>query len=465
MPESPEAVREALESLSAERLASFAAALWRARGFTVSRSESRVTVARDDEERVLYVRAAGESEAVPAGVDGVITTTDDDVDVPTGVERIGPDTLTDYFRYAIPDVARTRLGAEYLGLDPAPDRNDGPGTDADRGAEQIDTVGDRSAAGPPGADGDDDTDGDRTAESESDRTTRTGTRRAVLVGAGAFVGGWGVGAATGIGPFGSGDSASADPPETPTPEPEPTVAVPGLSRDGVADANRLAEAHTNRIEATSFTISSIQTVHAQSGSLLASLGITTRIGADRRFQSEIATGGPDGRPLFGRYPAEAALFSAGDRLYRKLTVDGETTHRSAPLGFGVNGWFYWSSTYPFGSIYYSAEGFYRDLFASVPVSLTSIESDGDPPYQLVASGTSLAEPNPQTFPLVDADDGIEAVDLVATVTGSGLVESLRLAYEGQRDSAPATAQVTTRYRNLGDTTVERPEWVDRAAPD
>jgi hypothetical protein len=240
------------------------------------------------------------------------------------------------------------------------------------------------------------------------------------------------------------------------------VAVPGLSRSGVADPQELARAHLDRLEASSFCISTTQTVHAEDGTLLSSLRLWARVGESRQFVAEIGTAGPGGRDVFGEPPARATLYSDGDLQYRRLSSSGETTYNAVPLGAGVNGWFYWTNVFPFGGLFYASDEYHRDLFDSVPVSLTSRAGDGEPPYHLHATAVTVEDPNPQVFATVDDESPVGNLSLLASVTGAGLVDSLRLSFDGERFSDPATAQVSTDYRELGGTTVDRPEWADRA---
>lgn len=456
----PSAFRNSLAELSPERFAAFVEAVWTTRGREISRAGLRLTVTDEDGGSVLYARSAGDDDPVPGDVDVVVSATPIEREVDG--DWIGPADLLQLMRFAVPDAERDRLFTEHLDID----RN---GPSLDETQSEQDTVGaDYAGAGASptssaasaiggGSDGDPTPD----TETGADGARRRPGRRSVLLAGGAFVAGLVTAAAGGLGPFGSAGGAPREPVATPTPEPEPEVAVPGLSRSGVADPPVLARAHLDRLEATSFTLSSTRTVHADVGTLLSSLRLLARVDETRQFLAEIGTAGPGGRDVFGEPPTQATLYSDGEFQYRRLSSGGETTYDAVPLGAGVNGWFYWTNIFPFGSLFYTSDEYYRDLFDSVPVSLTSRAGDEEPPYHLHATDVTVPNPNPQVFAGVDDGSPVGNLTLLASVTGAGLVDSLRLSFDGQRFSDPAMVQVSADYRVTGETTVDRPAWTER----
>ena len=460
MPSRP-AVRDELADLSPERFAALVEAVWTARGRTVHREGAKLTVTKDDDQVVrIYARAAGDEAPVPTDVDLVVSATRAETEI--AANWIGPRELEELLWFAVPDTERDRLAAEYFDVDPRAldddvcvESDEAEAARAEPRAAPSDPVEPTEPSPARGSAAD-------TESGAVDGAPSRPTRRMALVAGGAFVAGLATAAVGGLGPFGSAGGARSEPPATPTPQTEPAVAVPGLSPSGVADPQVLARAHLDRLEASSFTLSSTRTVHADDGTLLSSLRLTARVDESRQFIADIGTAGSGGRDVFGEPPVRATLYSDGDRQYRRLSSDGETSYNAVPLGAGVNGWFYWTNVFPFGGLFYASDEYYRDLLASVPVSLTSRAGDGEPPYHLHATAVTVEEPNPQVFASVDDDSPVENLSLLASVTGAGLVESLRLSFDGERFSNAATALVSTDYRDLGRTSVDRPEWADRA---
>lgn len=458
----PAAFGEALAALPPERFASFVADLWQARGWSVEREGAvlRVTDGPVGGDRVLFPRAAGDARSIPDGVDVIVAAGDPDgLDV--DARLVGPQAVYEIVRYGLEGRDSDRLATDYLGdaevLErPTPDAADD--ADATEGADTPD--GDEAEPAEPARGFAGSSPGflqgpeEEVADGEPARSGRP-TRRTLLLGGGAFLAGLATAAASGLGPFGSvGGSVRG----TPTPSPPADVAVPGLSADGVEDPRALAVAHADRLTDTSFTVATTKTLHAADGRLLSSFALDTRIGESRSFRVDVATAGPEGRPLFGERPASAELWSDRETYLRRVSTDEGTSYTEYSGRGEINEWYYWSSIVPFGGQPYSELRFYRDLFGVVPAD---VMTDGAPPYRLQTADASL-ESAPIVFGALNNDDPVRRLDLLATVTPAGLVRSLSMRYVGTYKGAPVTVGWSIDYRALGETTVSRPDWADRA---
>ncbi|MFB6311559.1 MAG: hypothetical protein ABEH64_10325 [Salinirussus sp.] len=452
--------REALGELSPDALAAFVADVWQARGLTVRRDGRTVYVTgRSEGERRLYV-AAGE-ETIPDEIDAVVSR--DPSTVEGSFEVIGPESLFERVRYALPSAESDRLIREHLGLEPdaagpTPSSETETSEHSDDGASAEPTE-PTSAAASNAEETPADPDAGPPADELPDRDDRS--RRSLLVGAGGFLAGVGVAAAGWLGPFGpaEGSVENQTAPETPTPD--PVVAVPGLSNEGVEDSSVLASAHLSRLDAASYAISAVKSVHASDGRFLGSTGITTQVTDDRRMLVRLGTAGRASTAVFGDPPVQATLYSDGEEQFRRFVQDGETAYDVVALGAEVNSWFYWANIFPFGSLFISVTEYFQRLFDAVPVAATSQEGDGSPPFNLHATGVRV-DPLPEVFDNLSEDSPARNLDLLATVSGAGLVRSLGLNFGGRLQEDRVTVSVAYDYHAIGETTVEEPSWIDAA---
>jgi hypothetical protein len=137
-----------------------------------------------------------------------------------------------------------------------------------------------------------------------------------------------------------------------------------------------------------------------------------------------------------------------------LTRDNETTYTEFQPTDGAGTWQYWARTVPFGGRQASPRDFLGRTFSSVPTRITRrVPADDAVTYWLAGSRA--------TGPLPGVSDP-RRVDLEARVTTSGLVRLLRLSYVGTVEGETVRVRMRVRYRDVGNTTVERPPWTDRA---
>lgn len=431
MAPSKPAFRGRFRALSPADATDFLADLYAAQGFAVERGEGRLTVARDGVTRTVALAGATD----PSAAD-VVVTRGDGAGVPDGAESIGPEDLYDRTRYAVDAAASERLLETYF--DGLPEAARPPP------ADEPTSDGDPHPAGPAS-----DANGGRSA-------LETWSRRALLVAGGALLGG-GVAALGAMAPLdGATGAATPEPVETPTPS--PSVAVPGLSSDGVADPSVLADAHAAAADAQSYTLSLSEYRHDDALELRSAIGLDLSISADRGYLAIVQTAGPDAPRLLGRPPARSVYWSDGDDYYvdhRPDSWGGISSFR--PLRGWVGTWQYWAHVFAFGGTIDSAPtDYFHSLFDAVPTRLVGRDGDaGDPRYRLVGRAPA---PEADLGPLAGSNH--RDIDLSAVVDGAGFVRSHEVSYRAQFDSETGRVRRSLAFTRVGETTVTRPIWAD-----
>jgi hypothetical protein len=242
---------------------------------------------------------------------------------------------------------------------------------------------------------------------------------------------------------------------TPAPVPADRGLAPGLGDEGVTAPRALADAHAAALADRSYTLRANRTIRYPNGTVRERLTVHLRLGERRAYLVETATAGPEAPVFLGRPPANATFYSDGTIYLRRLSRDGETTYNAfEPVG-GAGTWQYWARTVPFGGEGANPRSFVLRTFRAVPTTLAATETiDGERHYRL--------EGNRTTAPFEIEIDAPRAVTLRATVTAAGLVRELSLSYEGVVDGERVLVTRRVAYKGVGSTSVERPEWADRA---
>lgn len=251
-------------------------------------------------------------------------------------------------------------------------------------------------------------------------------------------------------------------PSTPvTPAPVPTddrtdgELAPGVTTEGVVSSRTLAEAHVARLDDRSYGLVMNRTTRYPNGTLRERLRLNLSLGADRSYLVDTSTAGPAAPVFLGRPPASASFWSNGSTYTRRLTRGNTTTYTQFQPTDGAGTWQYWARTVPYGGRGGNPRGFITRTFSAVPTRVTGRVADGDgTSYRLV--GTRA------TAPIELGIEDPREVELTATVTAAGLVRSLSLSYVGTVDGQTVTVSRRFSYERLGNATVERPPWVDRA---
>lgn len=223
-----------------------------------------------------------------------------------------------------------------------------------------------------------------------------------------------------------------------------------------ASATRLVDSHTRQLRDRSYTVLSNYTVRYRNGSLRSRAVVRVALAEDRAYRTSVETAGPEAWRIVGDPPAAAVFWSDGSLYAGKYVRGNETTYSEfTPGDGGVGTWHFWAKRAPFMGASSYERGALVALFGSIETETVGIRSgDGTEAYRLVGT-----EPRSTEF----AQRGMRDVDdvrLVALVVG-GVVRSVDLRYEATVDGDPVVVHWRVEYTDVGNTAVQRPEWVDR----
>lgn len=321
---------------------------------------------------------------------------------------------------------------------------------------------DGTIARPTGADSEEPS---RGRESRRDRRTIV----LVLIATLGLIGGTGAYAA--VGGLGSLDSPQVDsaptdpaaegggPAETATPT-DSTPFPPGLTREGVTEPGALGAAHEASIDGEGYVLLSNRTVRYENGTVRSRLALRVALGVNDTYLAEAATAGPHAPKFLGLPPARATYWSNGT-LYLRRAADGNaTTYNSfVPPNGDVASPQYWVSTVAFGGRVGNRPGtFFESVFASVPTRIEVRTPGPTDTYRLVNRGT-IRTSDP---PFAGEVSNVRDVVLIARVDERGVVRSLHLGYTGVVGGETVRVDRDIAYRAIGNTTVGRPPWFERA---
>lgn len=468
-----------LRAFSRAELVTFLVELWEARGWEVERTAD-VLVLYDPETgsvKRLYPLRSDANEFPSDDLDIVVDVTGSGAsDCPAAVTLLDPASIYQMVNYAIaPDVGeellRTHFDRDRFGA--------GDGVDA-TGAEGHSTTGDEASegatdsaaapTGPPVRPDDErgdsqppehtnttrkptgETAADASSHSDSaaasaeddpaeSRPLRT-SRRAVLVGGGAVFGGLSGVAATTL----------LDGPSS--------IAVPGLTENGVDDPTALAETHARVLTNRSYSLLTNQVDYEAAMTLRSYLSMNLQLAVDRSFLTRVATAGPRAPNFLGNPPSARVYWSDGIDYISKTPGGGDDVYRSfEPTGY-VGTWEFWAKNVPFGGTPQSqAERYFRVAFEEIPTRLVERRDVGTTTIYRIgnrgqpSSDISLSE--------VDAS-AVRTVDLDAEITPEGAVRSFTLRFTSRIAGKTVHSRRDIEYRAIGDTTVDRPGWYERA---
>jgi hypothetical protein len=413
--------RRFLASSPGERL-DFLADLYEAQGWQVQRLEDALEIRQS---------AAGPARTVRLVDDSALDETDADVAVLStkatnagdvdGVSVVDPSELYDRLRYGVQSGASTRLLEAHFGEFPAA---------APPESGEMAT-GSSSSDAPFSDDESDETDaGDR----RPDRT-----RRALLLATGAVLGAGGTLATT---RFVDGRSP---------------VRVPGITREGVEQADTLAASHMSALRTRSYSFGLDHVRRDDHLSIRSSYGIDLSLSAERDYLARVSTDGPEAPRTLGDPPARSAYYSDGQQHFvdRSPDEDGGVIEFEPPNGY-MGTWEYWAYIFAFGGMLGSTpERYFQHVFEAIPTRLVDVREDGDGGLYRLESTERTLRASPQSFTGRDVRD----LDMSAVVDERGLVRGLTLEYRSTVDGTPSRVSRRIKYDNVGETDVESPDWV------
>ena len=244
---------------------------------------------------------------------------------------------------------------------------------------------------------------------------------------------------------------------TPAPVPE-TVSSPHESV-GKTDTRgaQLVDRHTQQLAERPYTVSSNHTVRYQNGSLRSQTLVQVALTEDRAYRTRVETAGAEAWQILGPPPMAAVFWSNGTLYAGKYIQRNETTYTEfTPSSDGVGTWQFWAKRATFGRGSSYERGELVSLFDSIETEAVGIRSGvGTNAYRM--DGTQLRSTEFAQRGVRDVHD----VRLVALVVG-GVVRSVELRYEATIDGEPVVVHRQIEYTGVGNTVVQRPEWIDRA---
>ncbi len=491
---------EALVSgASPEVVEDFVAALWDARGWkTHEDGETLVAREEDGAKQTLGVCRTVDDDGVDADIlvwlgDGSPETTD-------GSRVVTVDELYQMTRYAVDSDVTERLLATHFDVQTAVPVDEGTAeetahdsTDGDETArerEQHSTDSEETAqTSEPDATGTDeseptdesdrlaqtvadtqrdttDTDtGDDSLVLESESTAAAGTSRRTLlvaVGTGILAGlGLAEGARMVVGDQPPSDASTA----TPTPKRGvASVPIPGVTADGgVEEATALARSHVDELRETGYTLRTTRTIHDIDQRLRSSLSLEVTVDTDERYLATVATAGPGAPVLLGSPPSQATYWSDGD-VYLRATSDGEeTTYNSfRPPDGHASTRDYWVNTVPFGGQTGTARRYFAAIFEVIPTAITGASPiENTTLYRLRNTDERPLEQTSELEQMLGLRL-VRDITLTAEVDERGIIRSFHSDHTGQTDDRTVRVRRAVSYTDIGETSVERPTWYDRA---
>jgi hypothetical protein len=217
---------------------------------------------------------------------------------------------------------------------------------------------------------------------------------------------------------------------------------PGLSEEGVVDPLALVDARRQTLQNTSYTLSTSYTYRDQNGTVFAQGTYTARVapGAESYYATVADRYENDTRAVGADHYDGAVWANETDRVIARSDSGGETSYRTversdAPLSPSTQ----WQLLYAaFGTTDTAVVG--------------QVEHDGTTLYKI----TSTSSPEPRS-----AYAGT-LYDFTALVDSEGVVHSFSLTHETTVADRSAIVTRTTQLVRIGNTTVERPSWYQRA---
>lgn len=236
-------------------------------------------------------------------------------------------------------------------------------------------------------------------------------------------------------------------PEKPASHDRPSGELaPGVGPTGVTDAARLASAHAETLAGAGYTVNQTLSQTYTNGTVESRYVTHARFAPDAaRFTTNLTqTDRFGGDGLSTRH---IERFADGERVYEVVTERTTARYRviRGPEGVPRPP----SAFYPSN---FTNERAIARLFTLVETTTTDRWTEDGTRYVRVAS------PREAPFPSLPP---LQNVTLVATVTGSGLVTDYRVEYDVIRSGDVVHVVVAVEYTAVGETTVHRPDWVDR----
>lgn len=254
----------------------------------------------------------------------------------------------------------------------------------------------------------------------------------------------------GCGGFASTDTNTET---TMTPAPVPTGQATPVSRPaalgGDLDARAVSFRHGAALTERSYTVHEHTVVRYDNGTVRSSLTIVRHVASGTYAATVNATG--ERHPL-GAGRVRGAFWSDGPRLLYTITSDRTTYGVVDPANYS-----FWTNRYV--ALAYPRPG--RTVYTPFRVTTPRVVGRTTAPTRFRVVGDDTTAPQ-----LIDAPPGVSAprnASLGAHVDPNGVVRYYRFSYDATADGAPVTVTTVVRYEDIDRTTVERPDWYEKAA--
>lgn len=244
------------------------------------------------------------------------------------------------------------------------------------------------------------------------------------------------------------------PAPVPTDEPNPTQRprlAPGLATTGIVDALRLSEAHERYLRNRSETVRLTRTNRYPNGTLHDRTVQITRVAANRdRFHTILSVDGPAAR-FFGP-GGRGEYWSDGERMLQLLVRSNRTSYSvTEPEDYEPE---LSSSLIPSpggGRVYFLATlGSYRVT--------DRWYTNGTTKYRVIATRVT----DPDNIAASETVNNVRNVSLRMVIDERGVLRLFVLEYTAEGRGTTLNVRLTGEHRAIGSTTVDRPDWYDRA---
>ncbi|AZH23877.1 DUF7537 family lipoprotein [Haloplanus aerogenes] len=215
---------------------------------------------------------------------------------------------------------------------------------------------------------------------------------------------------------------------------------PGLDDDAVTDANALVRAHTTALESQSFTIHATTTSRPTDADYRVVTNRTWRVDPTGTIRGSVVSTSNavgDAPARYARRPDERASWREGTTTYRRVDADGNATYRRVDL--------FNSSVKLSAAI--QRQTLYR-LNTRTAATVTPVLRDGARRYRIDAELNDTAVTTNASMTLL--------------VDTNGIVRTMRTTRTVRYRSGTRVVTRTVRIEDVGNTTVERPDWYPAA---
>lgn len=255
----------------------------------------------------------------------------------------------------------------------------------------------------------------------------------------------------------SGPNApTTTPAPVPTADPASVALAPGVTGSGVVNPDALARSHERYLANRSYTLTVNRTTRYANGTLRSQVVTRIRLAANRTYSTDIRVAGPHATVVIGEPPANATFWSDGRRYLRRFGRGDETVYNEFRPVSGAGTWTYWVHFFVLDG---RASTDIEATFDAVETSVIdrSVENDSGA-VRLASVGGHRSEA------FVDIDDArnVRDVRVAATVATRGYVRAYDIRYVATIHGEAVRVSRTVEYEAVGETSVGRPSWYDRA---